>query len=194
MSARRLRDIPSLYFTYQDVAALLKISPQSAVVACSRYVRSGELIRLKRNCYILRERWNLLSQDQVFALANLLQVPSYISLTTALGYYGVSTQIQQGFIESVAVKRTCEFQIEEVTFSFTKIKKDYYGGFVKKEGFFIAAPEKALADALYLESLGRYRLDTGSIDFDKFDRQAIFRIAGRYTERIRKRAEELCGT
>ncbi len=71
MSLRRLRTIGSLYFTYRDVADLLKITPQSAVVACSRYVRSGDLIRLKRNCYILREKWKGLKEDQLFVLANL---------------------------------------------------------------------------------------------------------------------------
>ncbi len=194
MSLRKLRAIKSIYFTYQDVADLLKISPESAMVTCSRYVRSGDLLRLKRNNYILREKWSGLNENQIFVLANLLQVPSYISLTTALSYYGITTQMQRDFIESVAVKRTREFKIEEVTFSFTKIKKDYYSNFVKKEGVFIAAPEKALVDALYLESLGRYRLDAGSIDFSKFDRQAIFKVASRYTDRVRQRAEELCGT
>jgi len=135
-----------------------------------------------------------LAEDQIFVLANMLQVPSYISLTTALVFYGYTTQIQRDYIESVAVKRTREFRIEEVTFSFTKIKKDYYSDFIKKEGFFIATPEKALIDTLYLESLGRYRLDIGSIDFSKFDNKVIRKVASRYTDKVRQRAEELCGT
>ncbi|NOY52022.1 MAG: hypothetical protein GXP58_00160 [Deltaproteobacteria bacterium] len=194
MSLRQLRAIQALYFTYQDVADLLKITPQSAMVTCSRYVRSGDLVRLKRNYYIPRERWSRLAEDQIFVLANMLQVPSYISLTTALVFYGYTTQIQRDYIESVAVKRTREFRIEEVTFSFTKIKKDYYSDFIKKEGFFIATPEKALIDTLYLESLGRYRLDIGSIDFSKFDNKVIRKVASRYTDKVRQRAEELCGT
>jgi len=68
MSIRRLRSIKSLYFTYQDLADHLHISPQSAMVACSRYVQSKDLVRLKRNCYILREKWNGLKDNQRYTL------------------------------------------------------------------------------------------------------------------------------
>jgi predicted transcriptional regulator of viral defense system len=194
MSIRKLRKISQLYFTYQDLADLFQISPKSAMVSCSRYVQSGDLVRLKRNTYILRERWEHLSRDETFVLSNLLQVPSYISLTTALVYYGYTTQIQQDFIESVATKRSREFHVQEVTFNFTKIKKDYYSGFVRESGFFIATPEKALIDAVYLSSMKRYRLDIGSLDMGKFNMERILKMISKYPERVQQTLEDLCGT
>ncbi len=193
MSIRKLRKIRQLYFTYQDLADLFRISPKSAMVSCSRYVRSGDLVRLKRNYYILRERWDNLSHDETFILANLLQVPSYISLTTALVYYGYTTQIQQDFVESVAMKRSREFHVREVTFNFTKIKKDYYSDFVKEGEFFIAEPEKALIDAVYLSSMKRYRLDVDSLDMEKFNTKKILKIVSKYPSRVRELLGDLCG-
>ena len=194
MSIGKLRKIRQLYFTYQDLADLFQISPKSAMVSCSRYVQSGDLVRLKRNTYILRERWEHLSRDETFVLANLLQVPSYVSLTTALVYYGYTTQIQQDFIESVATKRSREFHVQEVSFNFTKIKKDYYSGFVRESGFFIATPEKALIDAVYLSSMKRYRLDIGSLDMGKFNMERILKMISKYPERVQKTLEDICGT
>ncbi|MDY6843834.1 MAG: type IV toxin-antitoxin system AbiEi family antitoxin domain-containing protein [Thermodesulfobacteriota bacterium] len=194
MTIRKLNRIKDLYFSYQDVAASFGISSESARVSCFRYVRSGDLVRLKRNYYMLIDRWEKRTEEETYTLANMLQVPSYISLTTALIYYGYTTQIQQGFLESVAVKRTREFIVQEMTFSYTKLKKDFYSDFVKKDGFFIARPEKALIDAVYLEDMGRYRLDTGSIDFSKFGRKSLIKLVSKYNNRIRQRVEELCAT
>jgi predicted transcriptional regulator of viral defense system len=193
MKTGRLRGIRQLYFTYQDLADLFQISPKSAMVTCSRYVRSGDLVRLKRNYYILRERWEHLAQDEKFFLANLLQVPSYISLTTALVYYGYTTQIQQDFVESVATKRSSEFHVREIAFYFTKIKKDYYSDFVREGEFFIATPEKALVDAVYLTSMKRYRLDMGSLNFGKFSKEKIIKMGSKYPNRVQKILEDLCG-
>ncbi len=35
-------------------------------------------------------------------------------------------------------------------FNYSRIRPNLYFGFVKKDGFFIAGPEKAFLDALYL--------------------------------------------
>lgn len=173
----QLRDIEKLYFGYEDIARMLGISQNSAKVTAHRYVKQGMLVRIKRNIYILKEKWTSLDREQKFIIANILQVPSYISLTTALDYYEITTQIQRDFIESVAVKRTIRKDIEQTVFNYTKISTDVYRGFLKNRGVFIAEPEKAFLDAVYLMTLGRYNLDMPSIDFNKFDVEKIEHMA-----------------
>jgi predicted transcriptional regulator of viral defense system len=192
MISSQIRRLRQLYFTYQDLADALRIAPESARVSCHRYVRSGDLIRLKRNYYILRERWEHLNAGDFFVLANLLQVPSYVSFTSALVHFGYTTQVQQDFIESASLKRSAEIQVQEFTFRFTKIKKEYYSNFLKQGNFFIATPEKALMDAVYMDMIGRYHLDTDSIDFGRFNKEIILKIGSRYPERIRRRLKSLC--
>jgi len=173
----QLRDIKKLYFGYEDIARTLGISHNSAKITAHRYVKQGMTIRVKRNIYILKERWENFDREQKFLIANIFQVPSYISLMTALDYYEITTQMQRDFIESIVLKRTAKKEIEETVLNYTKISPDIYGGFLKKQGFFIAEPEKAFLDAVYLMSFGRYNLDIPSIDFSKLDVKKIERMA-----------------
>jgi predicted transcriptional regulator of viral defense system len=186
MKIRELKSIGSLYFGYEDIARALKISPASARVSASRYVQLGFLIRLKRNIYMSSERWQAASREERFVLANLGQVPSYVSLMTALDYHEITTQIQRGFIESVAVKRTKELSLNGSVFRYVKVSRSLYFGFIRQQDFFIATPEKAFLDALYLVSFGRYALDLSAIDRDKLNREEIRRMSRNYPPRTRR--------
>jgi len=189
MKALDLRKIDKPYFGYEDIARVLNISPNSAKVAASRYVKAGILIRIKRNLYVLFENWAIMSLEQKFTIANLIQVPSYISLMTALSYYEITTQLQQDYIESVGIRRTKDITIEKTVFRYTKIKPELYFGFKRMRGFFIAEPEKAFVDALYLQSLGRRSIDTSSLDLDKLDWPRILEISKSFPKRTRRQVK-----
>jgi predicted transcriptional regulator of viral defense system len=161
------------YFTIQDVAKVCNIKPESAQVLCSRYVKKGIFIRLKKNFYILEQSWENFSREDFFKISNFLQVPSYISFTTAMSFYGVTTQVLRDFYESACLKRSVKFNERGVSFNFFKLKKRYYFGFVKKRDFFIATKEKAFIDGIYLYSFGKYKLDFSSIDIDVLDKKKI---------------------
>lgn len=184
MNYLKLREIKKLYFPYQELSGALGITSRSARVFATRYVKKGYLIRFRRNFYILREKWDILDKEEKFVLANLIEVPSYISLMTAMEYYGITTQIQRDFIESISMHRTKEAEIEESVFNYTKINKQLYFSFVRKENFFIATPEKAFLDALYLKSLKRYRFDLTSIDFNKLNKSEMNKVIKKFPVRV----------
>jgi hypothetical protein len=186
MKPLELRKIKKLYFGYEDIARALDISLDSARITAHRYVKQGIVIRAKRNIYILKERWMSFDREQKFIIANIFQVPSYISFMTALDYYEITTQMQQEFIESAVIKRTIRTEIEQTVFNYTRISADIYGEFEKKHGFFIAKPEKAFLDSCYLMSLGRYNLDLPSIDFNKLDLKKIEHLAQSFPENTLK--------
>lgn len=186
MRYSELNKIKKLYFTPKDVAWALEISYNSARVTCSRYTTRGVLVRLKRNFYTLPQTWENLSEEEMYAIANLLQIPSYVSLTTALSFYNISTQIQRDFYESISLKRTKEVTIAKKTFIFTKIDKRLYDKFIKKDGYFIATPEKALLDAFYLTSLKRYNLDFDAIDIKKVDKERVRKLIKMYPKKVNK--------
>jgi predicted transcriptional regulator of viral defense system len=181
-----LLKIKGLYFSGRDLADCLDIDYASARVTCARYAKLGLIVRLKRNFYMLRQRWDNLKTPEEFLVANILQVPSYISLLSALSYYDVSTQVQRGFVESISVRRTKSVSIEDRQFNFYKIKKTYYNNFVKKDGFFIATPEKALLDCIYLAAFGKYTLDTSAVDFDKINKGIFAKLIRRYPSRVQR--------
>ncbi|MDO9547780.1 MAG: hypothetical protein Q7J65_02305 [Candidatus Marinimicrobia bacterium] len=160
-------------FTIRDVAQALGISIASARVLCSRYSKSGQIIRIRNNFYILTERWNYLTQWEQFLIANRIQVPSYISLATAINYYELSEQIYRGNIESIAQKRSIEYPVRGLRFIYRLIKAEYYRGFILREGVFIAEPEKALADVIYYASIGRYAFDFSALNWRRLDRSHL---------------------
>ena len=177
MIALDLNKIRKPYFGYEEIARVRGISLDSAKVTASRYVRQGLLLRLKKNIYVRRDVWNVANKEDKFRLANLGQSPSYISLMTALDYYEITTQVQQDFFESVAVRRTKEIQVNGSVFRYSKIDERLFFEFKKENGVFIASPEKALLDTFYLMSYGRYTIDISALDADKLDRKIIKQLS-----------------
>ena len=176
MKILELNKINKSYFGYEEISRILGISLQSSRVSANRYVKQGVLVRIKRNLYVLNEKWKILEKEGKFILANLVQIPSYISLMTALDYYEITSQMQREFIESIAIKRSKEVEVKNTVFNYTKISSVLYTGFKREKDFFIATPEKAFLDALYLMSLGRYNFDIASIDFNKLNKDEIRKL------------------
>jgi hypothetical protein len=193
MSYERLLTIDKPFFTQHDVAHAIGIKLASAEVLCSRYVKKGLLMRLKRGFYARTETLSHLNQIDLFRIANILQVPSYISLMTALSYYGITTQVQKGFFESISVKRTTTFQVGGLSFHYIKLRPDLYKEFIKRDGVFMALPEKAVLDIFYLASLGRYSLDGSSLDLTMLDEGTLAELSALYPPKVRKYFEEMYG-
>lgn len=180
------------YFTIDDLVRIFGLRPASAHVLCSRYIKNGVFIRLKNNFYVLDETWGHLALEDRFKIANYLQVPSYISFMTALSYYEMTTQVQRDFFESASLKRSVAFEARGAEFNYYKLKKDHYFGFVKVNDFFIATPEKALIDSLYLYSFGKFRLDLDSINIERFDKAALKKLLKAFPEKTRGIVKKLC--
>lgn len=174
------------YFGVKTASEILGVKTDSARVICSRLTRKGLFLRLKRDFYILREKWDNLEYEDFLKIANVLQVPSYVSCMSALAFYDVSTQIQRGFFESVSFKRTRVFHPDNAVFGYYKIKKDLYFGFERKDGIFIASKEKAFLDAVYLYSFGKYRFDISSLSMGKLQKIKVTGFLEKYPVKTQK--------
>lgn len=190
LELKKLKD--KLYFNVADLSELLSVTPASARVLCSRYVKKGLFVRLKNNFYVLDEKWDVFDREDFLKIANFLQVPSYISFMTALSLYEVTTQIQRNFYESVSLKRSKRLNVRGVILNYYKFKREYYFDFIKKEGIFIATKEKAFVDSVYLYSLGRYKLDFDSLDIGKLDKNKIKDIIRVFPNRTKNMVRKRC--
>lgn len=180
------------YFTVEDVAQSFGLKPASARVFCSRYVRQGLLVRLKNNFYTTTWKWENLSRPDLFKIANVLQVPSYISLMTALAYYEVTTQVQNNYFESVCLKRSVTYNVKETVFNYIKLQSRFYGDFVKLDSIFVATREKAFLDAVYLYSFGKYKFDFDSLDLKKLDLKKLSSRLKKYPRKTKDIVKKLC--
>lgn len=180
-------------FSLEDVTQRLGIQAASARVLCSRYVRQGMLVRLKNGFYTTAWKWETLTRLDFFKIANILQVPSYISLMSALAYYEVTTQAQNNYQESICLKRSIAYNVREAVFSYVKVHARYYSDFVKADGIFIATKEKAFVDAAYLYSFGKYKFDVDSLDMKKLDIKKLRTIMKIYPQKTKETVKRLCG-
>jgi predicted transcriptional regulator of viral defense system len=173
MRATELNNINKLILSIDDIAKELSITKESAKVTANRYVKNDSLLRIKKNFYITNIKFEKLNEKEQFQLANVIQVPSYVSLTSALSYYNISTQQLREVIESITVKKTNLVKVKETNYRFILVKKNFYTGFTLENDIFIALPEKALADAVYLSSLNKYNCDFNALDFSKINKSEI---------------------
>lgn len=187
---RLLRD--SLFFTTDDVTEKFGIARASAHVFCSRQVKNGAFVRMRKDFYVLDERMPYFDRQDFFTIANYLQIPSYISCTTALAYHGLTTQAPQNWHESVALRRSIRYGAGGATFAYFKLKKEYYFGFTKIGPFFMALKEKAFLDACHLYAYGRYTLDLSALDIDRLDKGALATLIAPFPDRTRNMVMKIC--
>lgn|SRR3989338_8494273 len=185
-----LKTIGRPCFTVEDVARSLGISRPSAWVFCNRKVRSGEFLRARRNLYVFVDGFADCGDRELFAISNLIQTPSYVSYATALSYYGLTSQILPSTVEAQNPVRMKTYPVGKVVFRYHFCRKEFYFGFVRMDGFFIAEPEKALLDSLYLSFLGRYRLDETALDLKSVRWAVLDKWIRRYPDRIQSSYKE----
>src|SRR3989338_5803580 len=133
------------------LAAGLK-NPASVKVQISRWQKSGKLIQIKRGIYLLGEAYRKVATYQLY-IASVLKKPSYISLEKALEYHNL---IPEGgsVYTSVTTKRPTRFTTKVGIFDYRHVKASLFWGYesvnVNRQTAFIASPEKALLDLIYL--------------------------------------------
>lgn len=122
-------------------------------IQLKRWTKRGYIIRLRRNFYLLAGESAHNIPSKMF-IAKEIYDPSYISLEYALSIYGLIPE-RTTDITSVTTKKTSKFRNKLGTFVYQHIKESCFTGFVEKKDeagmvYFIATPEKAVADFLYL--------------------------------------------
>lgn len=187
---KRLELLP--FFRVEDVADLLGMKLPSASVFCSRYSNKGLLVKLKNNYYTTKQKLENITNEELFSIANILQVPSYISFMTGLAYYGATSRVQRNFIESASVKRSMEYESGGILFKYYKLNKKYYFDFERKNNLFIASPEKCFLDAVYLYSFGKYKLDFSSLDLEKLNKKRLLILLKNYPLKTKKIVRKIC--
>lgn len=149
----RIKPIPlAKYYTEANLTDLVGHGP-SRFNKLKNLVDKDFLIKLRRGFY-LPGRAYCEERISEFTISNLLYGPSYVSLESALSYYGL---IPEGVYEITAINhyRTKRYQTPIGRFSYRKIPLYAFPAGLttaKSTGnFIIASIEKALTDKLYLD-------------------------------------------
>jgi predicted transcriptional regulator of viral defense system len=138
-------------FSFTDILKWFpKAKTDSLKVQLNQWMKKKKIMRLKKGLYY----YSKIELADHFFIAPKLYFPSYISLETALNYYGLIPDVPQ-IVTSITNLATAKFVNPLGNFSFHKIQAKYFFGWrtiknQKRTLFYnIACPEKAVADFLY---------------------------------------------
>lgn len=144
------------------------------------YLKDNSIVRLKRDFYIHREIFKKNKSDlsYIFYIANNLRTPSYISLESAMQFYGLMTQTIAYTVTSVTNKVTRSYNTKMGKFIYRSIKDDlfdYYETYTKGNyQFLIATNFKCIFDYLYFfTDMFRNKIDNTIFDILRIDIQEL---------------------
>ena len=142
--------------------------------------KNGYIIRLKRGLYVVNPEYTgkRLSNELI---ANHLYAPSYVSMSTALRYYGLIPEAVY-VNQSMTVKHSRSFQTHVGNYDYKCISREAFAVGVKTErvadyAFLIASPEKALCDLIansskvtlrYMKDVENYLENDIRMDMEEF--------------------------
>ena len=165
-------------------------------VQLSRWVQSGRVIRIHKGWYTLDAPYRRVRID-MNVVASTVKTGAYISLHSALAHHGV---IPEHVAQTTAVTtgRPATIDSQFGTIRFRHIKAEVFFGFARHEvgmqHAYVATPEKALLDLLYLTPgsddpgyLSELRLQ----GVDGLDVDLMRRMSARFGQPKIRRAVEL---
>lgn len=167
MNLSSLSSFESLpYFTIEAVKQLLGEDSAAAgtvQTALYRWMKSGQIIQLKKGVYMTRRFFDLHKSDVDFmpAISAILIPQSYTSLEFILQRYGILTETTYP-ISAITIKQPRVIENKIGSFAYRHIKENLYHGFTFSDFFGIpfaqAIVSKALFDYFY------FRVQNTSVD------------------------------
>jgi predicted transcriptional regulator of viral defense system len=160
------------------------VNPREIRRQLSRWKKAGKIYQLRRGLYCLAPPFQKVNPHP-FLVANRLIPASYVSLQSALAYYGMIPEYVP-VTTSVTTSRPAHWETPLGIFDFRRIQVDFFDGYHlvdlgEKQQALIASPEKALLDLVYLEPGGDkldYLTELRLNDLGQLDWQLISRLAG----------------
>ena len=168
-------------FSSADLQKILQVEDANySHVQASRLVKEGIIERVKRGWYVLAS-----NRPSEFELANSFYAPSYVSLESALNFYGILVQSPQE-VTSVTTNLAKKIDAGGKRYSYAHLDQKYYSGYERGDGFLIASPEKALIDTMFFVALGRGSLSIEELNLQSVDKAKVKEIASKITNKAFK--------
>jgi len=157
----------------------------------TRWTKQNLLVKLRNSWYSFPEY--LKTPNFQYFVSNKIYNPSYISLHSALAFYGI---IPEAIVRTTAVSSLKKANFENVfgSFSYQQILPELMFGyeqksFLNKNSLLFATPEKAILDLLYLYPLYDNEQEIRELRFDEEFMQEDLNIEclNEFTERFQSK-------
>lgn len=168
---------------FYKISDLMKVSGldyTACRMAAGRLASKGMLIRLGKELY-----GNLLVNFTPEEAACQAYLPAYLSCEYVLSRYGVIDQMPI-VLTVITLLRSKKAKVGSIEVDYRHLRKKLFWGYVRDGDAFIAEPEKAILDWLYLVSK---RLETASLDeinWDELDLVKLKKYSTKFPKSIQR--------
>jgi predicted transcriptional regulator of viral defense system len=174
---KEINNIPKKYFSLKDLSKISNLGGNSLKVAISRLARTGKVVKLVNGLYT--QDINDISWEN---LAINIYSPSYVSFESALNYYNILSQ--QTFSLTLATsKRKKDVNIHNYSIVYRHIKNNLLWGYIRKDDYLIAEPEKAFLDLAYLSLNGYGYFDPKEMNLSLLNKGKIKKYLKRFNNK-----------
>ncbi len=168
------------FFTLPDLEKVTGLDRQSLHVSLHRLVKRGAIQRAMRGIYVIPG-----SGPRVERIAGQLYLPCYLSFESALSRFGVLNLVPYS-LTFATTNKTKTLDILERRVDYRQIKPALFFGFDMADGYYIAKPEKALLDLVYLSTQGKAALPMEELDLRALSPSILHEFAERFPPRVRE--------
>lgn len=174
---KKINKIKKIYFNFSDLRKIANLDDESLRVTISRMIKSGEIRKIIKGYYCL--------PDVILDLPKIaveIYAPSYLSFEWALGQYGILSQKSYSLTLSTT-KRAKQISLEEANIVYRHIQLDLFFGYILKDEYLIAEPEKAFLDLAYLSLNGYAKFDAEEMNLELLDKKKIKEYLKKFNSR-----------
>jgi predicted transcriptional regulator of viral defense system len=161
------------------------VDPANVRRQLSRWTAAGKLLQLRRGLYTLAPPYQK-TAPHAFLVANYLVQPSYVSLQAALAHAGLIPEYAAE-VTSVTTGRPAQVETPLGRYTFRHVKTSRFYGYRRLDvgggqRAFVARPEKALLDQIYLQPEGEtlsYLRGLRLQNLERLNMDVLHRLAAR---------------
>lgn len=171
---KTLASLDKGFFTTADLEKITGLSRNSLKVAIHRQVIKGVLTKIMRGLY--QSSFNPID---VTKIANQLYYPSYLSFESALSLHGILSQIPYSKIFATT-RRSKKMILDATEVEFHQLDEKLFFGYQLVNGIYLAEPEKALLDQLYLAHRGKTTINIKELSLAKINKKKLEEYAKKF--------------
>lgn len=173
------------YFELHDLKKFYSGGKGSLKTLLSNWTNRDIIQRIGKGYYAFD-----IAKVDYLRVANELDKNSYISFEYALYYHNLIDQVPS-VITSASKTRSKKVLMSNWSFEYTHLKDTLFFGYVLKDNIYIATPEKAIADLIYLISRGKRIVELDTLEIKKIDQKKLRDILKKFPNYTMLKAKSL---
>ena len=174
------KNLNKSFYTKRDLEVITKLSEKRLKLLVGELLNLGIIEKVTKDVYVV-----FYSYYQIEEIASTLYLPNYLSFESVLARYDVLNQIPY-IITFATIKQSKNIVVAKRQIEFIQIPKDLFWGYVVSGNIYVAEPEKAFLDLVYIASIKNYQIDMDEINLKRLSKKILLEYSKRFPIKIQK--------